>query len=59
MQNLMFSWLDYCVFIFLLGASLVIGIYFGFFSKQDNKNEYLFGGKKMGYFPVAVSLLAR
>ncbi|KAJ8683516.1 hypothetical protein QAD02_019308 [Eretmocerus hayati] len=58
MENLTFAVFDYCVFGTLLGASLVIGIYFGFFSKQDTTTEYLFGGKKMGFFPVAVSMLA-
>jgi sodium-coupled monocarboxylate transporter 8/12 len=59
MQHLTFNWLDYVVFSILLGTSLIIGVYFGFFSKQNTTNEYLFGGKKMGFFPVAVSLLSR
>ena len=59
MEYLTFNWLDYLVFCTLLGVSLVIGVYFGFFSKQDTTNEYLFGGKQMGYIPVAVSLLSR
>lgn len=59
MLELTFHWTDYVVFGILLVISLVIGVYFGFFSKQDTTNEYLYGGKKMGFFPVAVSLLSR
>ncbi|OXU29062.1 hypothetical protein TSAR_015177 [Trichomalopsis sarcophagae] len=58
MEKLVFGWIDYLLFGSLLGLSLLIGIYFGFFSKQDSVNEYLFGGKTMGYIPVATSILA-
>ncbi|CAB0041681.1 unnamed protein product [Trichogramma brassicae] len=58
MQSITFDWIDYLVFCTLLGVSLVIGLYFGFLSKQDTTNEYLYGGKKMGCLPVAVSLLS-
>ena len=57
--QLSFGWMDYSLFIFLLCVSIAIGVYFGFFSKQDNTTEYLLGGKTMGYFPIAMSLLAR
>ena len=59
MQQLTFGWTDYLLFIGLLGVSLLIGVYFGFFSKQDSAAEYLFGGKTMSYIPVAISILAR
>ena len=59
LEHLVFSWIDYSVFGGLLGVSLLIGVYFGFFSKQDSADEYLFGGKQMGYVPVATSILAR
>ena len=59
MDQLTFSVLDYTIFCILIGTSLIIGVYFGFFSKQDTTTEYLYGGKRMGYFPVAVSLLSR
>lgn len=59
MNQLVFGWIDYLLFGSLLGMSLLIGVYFGFFSKQDSVNEYLFGGKTMGYIPVATSILAR
>ena len=58
-QRLTFGWTDYLLFVGLLGLSLLIGIYFGFFSKQDSASEYLFGGRHMSYMPVATSILAR
>lgn len=53
-----FGWLDYTLFGLLLLVSVLIGVYFGFFSKQDSTTEYLLGGKRMGCFPVAMSILA-
>ncbi|XP_058818709.1 sodium-coupled monocarboxylate transporter 1-like [Topomyia yanbarensis] len=55
-----FTVFDYGIFVLLLGISVFIGIYFGFFSKikQDNVEEYLLGGKSMPKFPVAASLIA-
>lgn len=40
--------------------SALIGIYFGFISKnkQNNTEEYLLGGKQMNFFPIAASLIA-
>lgn len=58
-NQLVFGWIDYILFSGLLGVSLFIGIYFGFFSKQDSASEYLFGGKNMAYLPVAISIIAR
>lgn len=59
MSHLVFGWIDYLLFGSLLIISILIGIYFGCFSKQDSAGEYLYGGKKMGYVPVAFSILAR
>ncbi|GJQ68454.1 hypothetical protein Trydic_g17033 [Trypoxylus dichotomus] len=43
----------------MLGASVLIGIYFGCFGKkQKTANEYLLGGKSMTVFPIAMSLIA-
>lgn len=55
-----FSAVNYAVFGSMLGLSALIGIYFGFISKkkQDNTVEYLLGGKKMNFFPIAASLIA-
>lgn len=57
--HLTLGFVDYSIFILLLGVSLLIGVYFAFFSKQNNTEEYLFGGKTMNYLPIAMSILAR
>lgn len=60
LRLLQFSWLDYTLFIFMIGVSAAIGVYFGFFGKkQDSAEEYLFGGRTMKIFPIAMSLVAR
>ncbi|XP_064211465.1 sodium-coupled monocarboxylate transporter 1-like [Tribolium castaneum] len=53
-------WYDYFIFILILLFSLLIGIYFGYFSKskQSNPSKYLQGTSKMKAFPVAISLIA-
>lgn len=58
--DLTFSAVNYSVFGFMLFLSAMIGVYFGFFAKkkQDNTVEYLLGGKKMNFFPIAASLIA-
>lgn len=55
-----FSVLDYSIFIAMVALSALIGIYYGFISKQkqDTTAEYLMGGKKMNYLPVAASLIS-
>lgn len=55
-----FSWLDYGLFVLLLGVSTMIGVYYGFFSKhkQNNTNEYILGGRSMAILPVAISIIA-
>uniref|UniRef100_A0A1B6JU79 Sodium/solute symporter n=2 Tax=Homalodisca liturata TaxID=320908 RepID=A0A1B6JU79_9HEMI len=54
---LMFNWFEYTVFCSMLLFSLLIGVYYGWFKKQDTVAEYLLGGKKMGVFPVSMSLI--
>ncbi|RLU23719.1 hypothetical protein DMN91_003925 [Ooceraea biroi] len=56
--HFMFGWVDYMLFSMLLLVSVLIGVYFAFFSKQDSTTEYLLGGKRMGCFPVAMSIIA-
>ncbi|XP_012533313.1 sodium-coupled monocarboxylate transporter 1 [Monomorium pharaonis] len=58
LNHFVFGWLDYTLFGLLLLVSVLIGVYFGFFSKQDSTTEYFLGGKRMGSFPVAMSILA-
>lgn len=55
-----FGWIDYGLFIALLGISTLIGIYYGFFSKhkQNNISEYILGGRSMKILPVATSMIA-
>lgn len=55
-----FTWLDYTLFCVMLLLSALIGVYFGFFAKrkQNNTVQYLLGGKKMKFFPIAASLIA-
>ncbi|XP_018360380.1 PREDICTED: sodium-coupled monocarboxylate transporter 1-like isoform X1 [Trachymyrmex cornetzi] len=58
LDRFMFGWFDYTLFSLLLLVSILIGVYFGFFSKQDSTTEYFLGGKRMGCFPVAMSIIA-
>ncbi|KAL5235937.1 hypothetical protein ACI65C_003347 [Semiaphis heraclei] len=53
------NWMaEYAAFIIMLGLSIVIGIYYGFYSKQNTVNDYLLGGKHMSVFPITLSLIA-
>jgi Na+/proline symporter len=56
----LFTVFDYGLFCLMLALSAGIGIYFGFFAKrkQNTTTEYLLGGKKMKFFPIAASLIA-
>lgn len=56
----LFTGFDYGLFGLMLMLSAAIGIYFGFFAKhkQNTTTEYLLGGKKMKFFPIAASLIA-
>lgn len=58
--KILFSVLDYTIFILVLVISAAFGIYYGFLSKkkQNNTAEYLLGGKSMGTLPIALSLIA-
>jgi hypothetical protein len=55
-----FTSFDYILFAIMLALSALIGIYFGFFAKrkQNTTSQYLLGGKKMKFFPIAASLIA-
>lgn len=56
----LFTIIDYSVFAALLLVSVGIGLYFGFFSKEEQTTEeYLQGGHKMQALPIAISLVAR
>lgn len=56
-----FSGFDYVFFLFMLFLCILIGLYFGFVKKKEAsaEAEYLMGGRKMGVFPISLSLIAR
>ena len=50
---------DYLVFVGLLVASSLIGVFYWFKDRNKNSNaEYLVGGRNLAVFPVAMSLAA-
>ena len=53
---------DYAILTFLLTVSAVIGFYFMWLEKKQEKSQdvenYLLGGRKLHYIPVALSLTA-
>lgn len=53
----LFGYLDYLVFTAILLISGAIGLFYWCLGEQSTK-DFLMGGRKMGRFPVAVSLLA-
>ena len=54
-----FSILDYLVFVGLLVASSLIGVFFWFTSRKNATNEeFLTGNRQLGMFPVTMSLVA-
>lgn len=59
-EDIHFTPYDYSFFGALLSFSVLIGIYYGFFSKhkQNSTQEYMLGGKTMKIIPVAISLIA-
>ena len=56
-----FSAVDYVVFALLLAISLAIGLYYGLCRSKEmaDTEGYLLGGRQMGTFPAAMSLIAR
>ncbi|RZF36445.1 hypothetical protein LSTR_LSTR009541 [Laodelphax striatellus] len=56
---MMFNWVEYLVFSLMLGLSALIGIYYGCYKgNQNTVSEYMQGGKKMGVFPITMSIIA-
>lgn len=53
-----FSALDYSAFVAMMLLSALVGVYYGFFKKQESVDEYFLGGRSMGIFPIAMSLIA-
>lgn len=59
MEALVFGWLDYSAFVAIMLMSTLVGVYYGFFKKQNSMAEYFLGGRSMASFPIAMSLIAR
>ncbi|GFO42014.1 sodium-coupled monocarboxylate transporter 1 [Plakobranchus ocellatus] len=54
-----FGTVDYILLSLMLAGSMAIGIYFSVGkNKQKTKEDYLLGGRRMGAFPVCLSLFA-
>ena len=54
-----FGWYDYLIFALILLVSAGIGVYFGFIKDHEhNQENYMLGGRKMGWLPASLSLLA-
>jgi len=51
-----FVWIDYVVVGGTLLFSVLIGVYYAVFAKQDAA-DLLVGGRKMGIAPIAASML--
>jgi len=54
-----FGWIDYLIFALTLVLSLFIGIHHAWKGAANSTNDYLFGGKSMEIFPIAMSFAAR
>ena len=52
-----FGWEEYLVLFLMLLISMLIGLYFAWKGQRSNA-EYLLGGRRMGVFPVSMSLIA-
>ncbi|XP_052120880.1 sodium-coupled monocarboxylate transporter 1-like [Frankliniella occidentalis] len=56
--DLHFAVADYAMFGLMMCISALVGVYYGFYKRQDTVQDYLLGGKSMGIFPIAMSLVA-
>ena len=55
MNQIGLGWGDYSVIAMYFASMLAIGWYFS--KRNDNATDFLLGGRKMPYFPIAVSML--
>ncbi|KAG5877995.1 hypothetical protein JTB14_033644 [Gonioctena quinquepunctata] len=53
-----FGWVDYVMFIFVLGICVFVGMFFGICRKSQTSQDYLVASRSMGVVPIAMSLLA-
>lgn len=54
-----FGFIDYIMFLLMLFVCILIGLFFGFYSKAKTPQDYLMGNRSMKILPIALSLLAR
>lgn len=55
----LFGWPEYVVFGLMLAVSAGIGLFYGCTgNKQKTTSEFLMGGRSLGIFPIASSLIA-
>ncbi|CAH1367544.1 unnamed protein product, partial [Tenebrio molitor] len=53
----MFFWYEYLALVVMLMFSTLIGLYFACFgNKQSTTKEYLFGGQRMKFLPIGISI---
>ncbi|XP_069698875.1 sodium-coupled monocarboxylate transporter 1-like [Periplaneta americana] len=58
LQNQQIGWLDITIFSLMMLASILIGIYYGFWGKKnDTMEEYLHGSRAMSVLPISASLI--
>ena len=55
MNRIGLNWSDYSVIALYFASMLAIGWYFS--KRNDDAEDFLLGGRKMPYFPIAVSML--
>jgi sodium-coupled monocarboxylate transporter 8/12 len=56
----MFFWYEYLALVVMLMFSTLIGLYFACFgNKQSTTKEYLFGGQRMKFLPIGISITVR
>lgn len=56
----LFGWIEYTIFAVVVILSMAIGVFYGFFKKNNKTNEdFLVGGRSMSIFPVTLSLVCR
>lgn len=54
----LFGWVDYLLFAIVLVLTALIGVFYAWRTAKRPQADYLTGGKKLGVFPIAMSLAA-
>jgi len=54
-----FHWIDWLVFALMLLVSAAAGLWHFRKAQKSNTQNYLLGGRSLGFFPVSASLVAR